>query len=120
MVSRIRSRGTGKTRGSDRGVDLHLSTFLHVRVRIRCPHCPRRQGDLSLARLAERFGAEAEMAAVLYELTRSCKEQVFSHGEFPIARRGSATLTMAYGLIRRLMLPELPPVRWPSLCRSRN
>ena len=53
-----------------------LSQFPYVRVRIRCPHCPARRGDYSLARLAERFGAEASLADVLFELTRGCKWQV--------------------------------------------
>lgn len=53
-----------------------LSEYPYVRVRIRCPHCPKRRGVYALARLAERFGAEADLAAVLVELTRSCRYQV--------------------------------------------
>jgi hypothetical protein len=53
-----------------------LSQFPYVRVRVRCSQCPHRRGDYSLARLAERYGAEARLEAVLYELTRTCKWQV--------------------------------------------
>ena len=51
-----------------------LSTYPFGRVRIRCPFCQRR-GDYALARLAVRFGPEAPLRLVLFELTRSCKWQ---------------------------------------------
>jgi hypothetical protein len=55
---------------------MRLCQFPYVRVRIACQHCPKRRGDYSLARLAERFGAELDVSAVLFELTRGCKWQV--------------------------------------------
>lgn len=55
---------------------MRLSQYPYVRVRIRCRHCPRRRGDYALARLAERFGAEAAVEDVLYALTRRCRWQV--------------------------------------------
>ena len=57
-------------------VPTRLSQYPFVRVRIRCAHCPKRRGSYSLARLAERFSANALLADVLFELTRSCRWQV--------------------------------------------
>lgn len=55
---------------------MRLCQFPYVRVRIACQHCPKRRGDYSLARLAERFGADLHVSAVLFELTRGCQWQV--------------------------------------------
>jgi hypothetical protein len=55
---------------------MRLHQFPYVRVRIACRHCPHKRGDYSLARLAERFGADADVEMVLFELTRACKWQV--------------------------------------------
>lgn len=51
-----------------------LSNYPFVRVRIRCERCGR-AGDLSLARLAERFGADTTMWDVMLALTADCKRR---------------------------------------------
>lgn len=53
-----------------------LDQFPFVRVRLACLHCPHKHGDYSLARLAERYGADAPLDDVLHDLTRACKWQV--------------------------------------------
>lgn len=39
-------------------------------------HCPQRKGTFRLARLVERFGADASLETVLYELSNGCRRQV--------------------------------------------
>jgi hypothetical protein len=51
-----------------------LSNFPYVRVRIVCEPC-KRFGNLSLARLAERMGADTGMWTVLQRLTADCPLQ---------------------------------------------
>ena len=55
---------------------IRLSTYPFGRVRIRCPACPRRRGDYSLARLAVRLGPEMPIDEVLWHLTQTCQWQV--------------------------------------------
>lgn len=53
---------------------MRLSGFPYVTVRLTCSLCPRR-GRYRLARLAQRFGAEAEMQDVVRELSADCPWQ---------------------------------------------
>ena len=48
-----------------------LSDYPFVIVRIACTRCSRR-GQYRLARLAERFGADAELTSVLSKLAAGC------------------------------------------------
>ena len=49
-----------------------LAQFPWVRVRVSCTWCPRRRGDYSLARLAERHGAGVSLDDLLRRLTATC------------------------------------------------
>ena len=48
-----------------------LSSYPYVTVRIACMRCPRK-GQYRLARLAERYGAEATLTEVLQKLSIGC------------------------------------------------
>ena len=48
-----------------------LATYPHVVVRIACRSCKRR-GSYHLARLAERFGADMKLEALLRMVTADC------------------------------------------------
>ena len=54
---------------------MRLSQYPYVEVRVSCRLCPRR-GRYRLARLAERFGAEADLEHVLAVLSSGCRYQV--------------------------------------------
>ena len=49
----------------------HLSEYPYVIVRIACSRCSRK-GQYRLARLAERYGAEARLTDVLAKLSSNC------------------------------------------------
>ena len=49
-----------------------LSSYPYVIVRVACSRCPR-HGSYRLARLADRYGAEAGMHTVLTMLSADCK-----------------------------------------------
>lgn len=51
-----------------------LSTYPYVVVRIACDAC-RRKGSYRLARLADRFGAEASLDDVLKQLSADCPKR---------------------------------------------
>lgn len=53
---------------------VRLSQYPHARLRIACGPCGRR-GDYSVARLAERYGAEITLHELLRRLTAGCKWQ---------------------------------------------
>lgn len=49
-----------------------LAEFPYVVVRLRCELCPRRLGTYRLARLVQRFGADAQLDDVRRELAKPC------------------------------------------------
>ncbi len=49
-----------------------LSDFPWVIVRVGCALCPHRSGQYRLARLAEKFGAEAELDEVIDRIAFDC------------------------------------------------
>lgn len=49
-----------------------LADYPYVIVRLGCAFCPRRRGVYRLARLAERYGANARLDAVRRDLARPC------------------------------------------------
>lgn len=53
---------------------MRLSDYPYVVVRIACSKCPRK-GRYRLARLADRYGAETTMPAVLSQLAGDCKQR---------------------------------------------
>ncbi len=53
---------------------LRLSQYPHARLRVACGPCGR-EGQWSVARLAERHGAEIALPALLRLLTAECKWQ---------------------------------------------
>ena len=66
---------------------MRLSEYPHVIVRIGCSRCARK-GQYRLARLAERYGSEIEMAKLLSHLAGDCK--------FRDTRQGSADFCGAF------------------------
>ena len=88
---------------------LRLSTYPYVVVRIACSSC-RGEGCDRLARLADRFGAEALMVDVLKQLSADCPNS-------SIRRFQGACLAC------RVMLPDLarptPPHVTPAVARLR-
>ena len=57
---------------------MRLSEYPHVVVRIACSKCSRK-GRYRLARLADKYGAEATMPAVLAQLAADCKHRDVRH-----------------------------------------
>lgn len=53
-------------------VPTRLSDYPYVIVRVSCMFCPHRRGIYRLARLAERFGAEASLDEVRSAITAGC------------------------------------------------
>lgn len=49
-----------------------LADYPYVVVRLGCAFCPRRRGVYRLARLAERYGANAPLDAVRRDLAKPC------------------------------------------------
>jgi hypothetical protein len=49
-----------------------LSQYPYVVVRFECTFCPWRRGVYRLARLAERFGAEASLDHVRQQISKDC------------------------------------------------
>jgi hypothetical protein len=77
-----------------------LATYPHVVVRIACRNCKRR-GSYRLARLAERFGADATLDDVLMKLSADC---------------GLAVNRSNHPGCRRVYLPDLEtPRRQPDV-----
>ena len=75
-----------------------LRDYPFVVVRFACRDCPR-MGRYRLAVLAERFGADAELATVLEAISASCPRQLGSH---------PGGQCQAY-------YPDLPPTQPPDL-----
>src|SRR3954451_2197166 len=78
--------------------DGRLRDYPFVVVRFACRDCPR-MGRYRLAILAERFGADADLATVLEAISASCPRQRESH-----PGRGC-----------RAYYPDLPPTQPPDL-----
>ena len=53
---------------------MRLSEYPYVKVRIACSKCSRKD-CYRLARLADRYGAETALPAVLYQLAADCKQR---------------------------------------------
>jgi|SRR5690606_1064957 len=88
---------------------MRLSSYPFVVVRIACRLC-RRQGH-RLARLAERFGAETEVEAVLDALTADC-----AHKPDPRRRRRHRySPDICHAELIDLVEPRLPPDLPPGL-----
>lgn len=49
-----------------------LAQFPYVLVRVACDFCPNRRGTYRLARLAEKFGADTPLEAVLERIAFDC------------------------------------------------
>ena len=80
-----------------------LSNYPYVRVRIRCERC-RREGDLSLARLAERYGADAALWDVMLALTANCSRRRLRDGGRLYAPCYAQLIDLVNGTP-----PDLPP-----------
>jgi len=78
--------------------DGRVRDYPFVVVRFACRDCPR-IGRYRLAVLAERFGAEADLATVLEAISASCPRQLESHP----------------GRRCRAYYPDLPPPQPPDL-----
>jgi hypothetical protein len=78
--------------------DGRLREYPYIVVRFACRECPR-IGRYRLAVLAERFGADADLATVLEAISASCPRQRESH-----PGRGC-----------RAYYPDLPPTQPPDL-----
>ena len=85
-----------------------LSNYPYVRVRVRCVRC-RRNGDLSLARLAERFGADTSLWDVLNHLTADCVRRRRTYGKLY-----APCYAQLIDLVGDKPPPDLPPgySRW--------
>lgn len=85
-----------------------LSSYPHVIVRVMCTRCTRR-GAYRLARLAERFGAEASLVDVLRELSRDCANHGLKRekGSYPEPCRA------VFGDLDMPRPPDVPPERPP-------
>ena len=66
---------------------MRLSEYPVVTVRIACSRCARK-GQYRLARLADKYGSESEMTALLSQLAADCS--------FREVRRGSAEFCGAF------------------------
>ena len=87
-----------------------LSRYPFVLVRIGCTVC-HRAGQYRLARLAERYGAEATLEAILYDLTRDCRYRHMPHRPSRLKNRGDC---QAYfpDLHAPPRPPDIPPGMW--------
>src|SRR4051794_27831734 len=81
-----------------------LWSYPYVIVRIECALC-KRAGQYRLARLAERFGANADLLEVLEGLTADCP-----HKPVPGRRKPKKYVPQC-----RVRYPDLPPSRPPDL-----
>ncbi len=86
---------------------MRLSAYPYVVVRIRCRNCPR-AGSYKLARLAEKFGAEIEIAELVMKLSADCPNRSIKRhkGEHP---RCGAHLPDVAGLPEPEPPPAVPP-----------
>lgn len=57
---------------------MRLSEYSYVTVRIACSKCPRK-GRYRLARIADKYGSEMTMPAVLAQLAADCKHRDVRH-----------------------------------------
>ncbi len=83
-----------------------LAHFPYVVVRLRCELCPRRRGSYRLARLVERFGADADLDRVRWELARPCPRLKHAGTSMRPACRVEF-VGLRYG---RQGSPDLPPL----------
>ena len=85
-----------------------LSSYPYVLVRLACLACPRK-GSYRLARLADRFGAEAKLTDVLAALSADCPNRGFKRhkGSYPVC--GAMLADLGSPTPPDVPPPDVPP-----------
>jgi len=94
------------------------SSYPYVIVRVTCTKCTRR-GNYRLARLAERFGAEASLVDVLRALSRDCANHGFKREKGSYPQPCGAVLADLGTPRPPDVPPERPPPGAPVMMRPR-